>query len=97
VGTRIVELEGPRRVSPKDLANTFAGALGKPVRVVTIPRDTWDTLFRSQGMKNPTPRIRMLDGFNEGWIEFQDSGAKAVKGRIDADAVIATLVAGAKA
>jgi NAD(P)H dehydrogenase (quinone) len=96
-GPRIIELEGPRRLSPKDLANAFAGALGKPVRVETVPRDSWETLFRSQGMKNPMPRIRMLDGFNDGWIEFQDSGAKAVKGRIDADAVIAMLVAGAKA
>jgi hypothetical protein len=22
-------------------------------------------------MKNPAPRIQMLDGFNEGWIEFE--------------------------
>jgi NAD(P)H dehydrogenase (quinone) len=95
--TRVVELEGPRRVSPNDLAGAFASALGKPVRVETIPRDTWEALFRSQGMKNPMPRIRMLDGFNEGWIEFQDMGSKAIKGRIDVDAVIATLVAGAKA
>jgi NAD(P)H dehydrogenase (quinone) len=94
---RIVELEGPRRVSPNDLAGAFASALGKPVRVETIPRDRWEALFRSQGMKNPTPRIRMLDGFNEGWIEFQDMGSKAIKGRIDVDAVIATLVAGARA
>jgi uncharacterized protein YbjT (DUF2867 family) len=96
-GTRIVELEGPRRVSPNDLAGAFASAIGKPVHVETVPRDTWEALFRSQGMKNPTPRIRMLDGFNEGWIAFQDMGSKAVKGRIDADAVIATLVAGARA
>jgi hypothetical protein len=27
-------------------------------------------------MKNPTPRIQMLDGFNEGWIEFE-SGEQA--------------------
>ncbi|MDQ0393453.1 NmrA family NAD(P)-binding protein [Labrys monachus] len=95
-GTRIVELEGPRHISPNDLAGAFAGALGKPVRVETVPRGTWEALFRSQGMKNPTPRIRMLDGFNEGWIAFQDMGSKVVKGRIDVDAVIATLVAGAR-
>ena len=95
--TRIIELEGPRRVSPSDLASAFANAFGKPVRVETVPRDTWEALFRSQGMKNPMPRIRMLDGFNEGWIEFQGMGGKAIKGRIDVDAVIATLVAGAKA
>jgi uncharacterized protein YbjT (DUF2867 family) len=95
-GSRIVELEGPRRISPNDLAIAFGRALGKPVRVEIVARAGWETLFRSQGMKNPGPRISMLDGFNEGWIEFHDGGAKAVKGRIDADAVIATLVAGPK-
>jgi NAD(P)H dehydrogenase (quinone) len=91
-GLRIVELEGPRRVSPNDLARAFANALGKPVRVEAVPRDTWEDLFRSQGMKHPTPRMRMLDGFNEGWIEFADQGAKAIKGRLDVDAVIASLI-----
>ena len=91
-GRRIVELEGPRRLSPDDIAASFSRSLGKPVRVETIPRSGWEDLFRLQGMKNPTPRIRMLDGFNEGWIEFGDRGAGAIKGRIDADAVIASLV-----
>jgi len=35
----------------------------------------------------------MLDGFNEGWIEFRDGGRQAQKGRIEAAAVIAELVA----
>jgi uncharacterized protein YbjT (DUF2867 family) len=91
-GLRVVELEGPRRLSPNDLAASFSSALGKPVRVEIVQRASWEDLFRSQGMKNPTPRIRMLDGFNESWIEFGDRGAKAIKGRIDADAVIASLV-----
>ena len=96
-GVRVVELEGPRRVTPNDIADAFASVIGKPVRAVPVPRESWEELFRSQGMRNPQPRIRMLDGFNEGWIEFQDSGRKAIKGRIDVGAVIATLVAGAKA
>ena len=91
-GTRIVELEGPRRVSPNDLAAAFGRALGKPVRVEIVTRDGWETLFRSQGMKNPLPRIRMLDGFNEGWIEFGDRGATSIKGGIDVDAVVAGLI-----
>ena len=91
-GTRIVELEGPRRISPNDLAAAFGRALGKPVRVEIVARDGWEALFRSQGMKNPLPRIRMLDGFNEGWIEFGDRGATSVKGCIDVDAVVAGLV-----
>jgi uncharacterized protein YbjT (DUF2867 family) len=91
-GTRIVELEGPVRVSPNDLAQAFASALGRPVRVEIVPRTSWETLFLAQGMKNPTPRIRMLDGFNEGWIEFSDSGLSAIKGRTPLSEVVAQLV-----
>ena len=96
-GVRVVELEGPCRVTPNDLADAFASIIGRPVRAVPVPRESWDELFRSQGMRNPAPRIRMLDGFNEGWIEFQDSGRKAIKGRTNAGAVIAALVAGTRA
>jgi NAD(P)H dehydrogenase (quinone) len=96
-GVRVVELEGPRRLAPNDLADAFASAMGKPVRAVPVPRDSWDGLFRSQGMKNPGPCMRMLDGFNEGWIAFQDDGRNAIKGRTDAIAVIAALVAGTEA
>jgi NAD(P)H dehydrogenase (quinone) len=91
-GTRVVELEGPTRVTPNDLADAFASILEKPVRAVPVPRNSWEGLFRSQGMKNPEPRMRMLDGFNEGWIEFQDGGRHAIKGRITAVQVIAALL-----
>jgi len=45
-------------------------------------------------MKNPTPRIRMLDGFNESWIEFKDSGRLAKKGNTSLQQVVDALVAG---
>jgi NAD(P)H dehydrogenase (quinone) len=92
-GNRIVELEGPRRVSPNDLAAAFAKALGRPVRAEIVPRDSWEAMFRGQGATNPYPRIRMLDGFNEGWIDFAEDSAALRKGSIDADTVIAELVA----
>ena len=47
-----------------------------------MPRDSWEGLFRSQGMKNPLPRIRMLDGFNEGWIDFEAGEGNTLKGTI---------------
>ena len=92
-GTRIVELEGPQCVSPNDIAAAFSEVLGKPVRVQAVPRETWASLFVSQGMKNPTPRIRMLDGFNEGWIDFEGSGENIVKGATPLIDVIRKLVA----
>jgi NAD(P)H dehydrogenase (quinone) len=71
---RIVELEGPRRYSAADIGRALATALGREVCMEPVPRETWEKLFRSQGMKNPMPRIRMLDGFNEGWIDFERAG-----------------------
>jgi uncharacterized protein YbjT (DUF2867 family) len=91
-GKRIAELEGPARVSPNDLAKAFADALGHPVRVEIVSRDTWESLFRGQGMKNPLPRMRMLDGFNEGWIDFPGDGDLAFKGIVSAETVISNLV-----
>jgi len=91
-GTRLVELEGPTRVSPNDLAQSFAKALGHPVRLELVPRQNWEQIFRAQGVRNPAPRIRMLDGFNEGWIEFPDRGRSAVKGATPLDIVIAELI-----
>ncbi|MFM0516318.1 MULTISPECIES: NmrA family NAD(P)-binding protein [Caballeronia] len=92
-GVRIVELEGPRRTSPDDIAAAFAQVLGKPVRAQAVPRDTWEALFVSQGMKHPTPRIQMLDGFNEGWIDFERQREHIVKGATPLVDVIRKLVA----
>ena len=89
---RVVELEGPRRVTPNEIATTFAGLLGRPVRMEAVPRETWESLFKSQGMKNPTPRIQMLDGFNEGWIEFESGEAGSRKGNVALETVLQSLI-----
>ena len=94
-GTRIVELEGPARVSPNDLAMAFSAALGHPIKVESVPRSSWEALFISQGAKRPVSRIRMLDGFNEGWINFRDADRLTVKGTTPLSEVINALVASA--
>jgi NAD(P)H dehydrogenase (quinone) len=91
-GRRVVELEGPRRLTPDEVANIFAEVLGRRVSMDPVPRETWEQLFKSQGMKNPTPRIRMLDGFNEGWIEFENGEAGSRKGEVALKSVLQTLV-----
>jgi hypothetical protein len=45
-----------------------------------VPRAEWETLFRSQGARNTLPRIQMLDGFNEGWIDFEKGAVEQRKG-----------------
>lgn len=58
------------------------------------PRQTWEGLFKSQGMKYPESRIRMLDGLNEGWIEFENGEAGSTKGDVVLETVLRGLIEG---
>jgi uncharacterized protein YbjT (DUF2867 family) len=91
-GHRVIELEAAQRVSPKDLADAFAKVLAQPVRAEAVARDRWESIFRAQGMKNPTSRMQMIDGLNAGWIDFPNRGANNRKGYIGIDQAIATLI-----
>jgi len=88
-GKRIVNLEGPKRVSPNDIAAAFTRLLDKPVKAAAVARPEWEDLFRAQGMTNPHPRMRMLDGFNEGWIDFT---AETVKGSVGLEDALRGLI-----
>lgn len=89
-GKRIVELEGEQHVTPNQIAETFSELLGKSVTMQVVPRESWHTLFSSQGMSNPVPRMQMLDGFNEGWIRFEGLPRK---GRVSLVSVLSDLLA----
>ncbi|QJI30518.1 NmrA family NAD(P)-binding protein [Pseudomonas sp. ADAK18] len=88
-GKRVVELESAQRITPRQIAAGFARILGKPVTVEAVARNTWPALFTAQGMRNPLPRMQMIDGFNEGWIEFE---GLARKGQVELDTVLRELV-----
>jgi NAD(P)H dehydrogenase (quinone) len=91
-GCRVVELEAAHRITPNEVAAALAKILGNPVRAEAVPRETWEGLFKSQGMKDPKPRIQMLDGFNEGWIEFERGESGSVKGNATLEMVLRGLV-----
>lgn len=92
IGRRIVEMEGPQRVSAHEAAALFSEVLQRPVRAESVPRESWSALFVAQGMRNPTPRIQMLDGFNEGWLTFEGDDRSLSKGRITPRAAIEKLL-----
>ena len=91
-GKRIINLEGRHRISPRDIAASFSNILGKAVKAEEVPRDTWQYLFESQGMNNPEPRIQMLDGFNQGWIEFNDTDTESCIGHSTFDSVLERMI-----
>jgi uncharacterized protein YbjT (DUF2867 family) len=90
-GQRVVELEGPSRITPLELGAVLTKVLKREVRVEAVPRGSWEGLFVGQGMRNPNPRIRMIDGFNEGWIDFASGFAGTRKGSTTAETVLSEI------
>ena len=92
-GHRVVELEGPQKVSAARMAQAFALALGREVRAEAVPRDQWESWFRDgAGIGNPLPWMQSLDGFNEGWLDFEGGSIAREAGRITIDEAVGELV-----
>jgi NAD(P)H dehydrogenase (quinone) len=94
-GNRYIEIAGPARYSPLDIAATFATALNRDVEAVAVPRDTWTSNFVSQGTPEDRTvrRIEMIDAFNSGWIDFPAPGTEHIQGTTDLKKVVDQLVA----
>src|SRR5258707_9941634 len=57
IGNRVVQLEGPKRLSPQQIGTSFEKILGYPVRVEAIPLETWQAHFESHGRCRPLARL----------------------------------------
>jgi len=81
-GPGVVELEGPRRYAPNDVAEAFAKVLGRSVEAQVLPPSEWFGAYAQWGL---TPRSaeamsEMLTGFNRGHIVFEGSEAETMHG-----------------
>jgi NAD(P)H dehydrogenase (quinone) len=94
-GSRVLELEGPKRYSPLDAAEAFSKVLGREVNAHPIPRSQWQEKLVAQGMPADLTgaRIEMVEGFNSGWIDFGGDGAERFKGKATLEKVIKSLIA----
>ncbi|WP_075793125.1 NmrA family NAD(P)-binding protein [Massilia putida] len=52
----ICYIEGPRRYTPRDVADAFAHALDRPVDVEVIPRPAWERTYRQLGFSAAAAR-----------------------------------------
>ncbi|HMF79319.1 MAG TPA: NmrA family NAD(P)-binding protein [Bryobacteraceae bacterium] len=94
-GNRVLEIAGPKRYSPNDLAAAFAHVLQRPVEAVAVPRDTWVDTFVAQGTPadRTAYRVEMLDAFNSGWIDFGVPGTEHLSGTVSLEKALALRVA----
>jgi len=88
--TGIFFVEGPRLYTPQDVANAFAAALDRTVRVETVPRDQWTPAFKAIGFSSPAAEsyARMTAATVDD-LEVPDD---PVRGAVRLEDYIATLV-----
>ena len=94
-GHRVIELEGPDRYAPLNVAAALSTIVRRPVRATAVPRAEWLQAFEAQGATAPSAALRaeMLDGFNSGHIEFAGTpGTEQLRGRTTLVRAVAQLV-----
>jgi NAD(P)H dehydrogenase (quinone) len=94
-GQRIIELEGPRRYTPNDVAAAFATVLGRPVKAQILPEIEWRPTYRSWGLTpcSSEAMAEMLAGFNSGLIAYRTPEATTTHGLTSLEAVLGYLIA----
>jgi len=92
-GRRVIELEGPRRYAPHDVAAAFSTVLQRPVEAQVLLPAEWHSAFLSWGLTHRSAQAmaEMLNGFNSGWIAYEESEAEIVQGATPLEAVLAKL------
>lgn len=92
-GIRYIEVSGPRRYSPLEIAAAFSRALRRRVEAVAVPRESWISNFVAQGAPedHTAPLVEMIDAFNSGWADFGAAGAEHFVGTTELQEVIDEL------
>ncbi len=72
----LVELGGPELYAANDAAAAMAAALGRPVRPVQPPRDSWVAMLTGAGLGQAYADliVEMYDGINTGHVRFSGLG-----------------------
>jgi NAD(P)H dehydrogenase (quinone) len=89
----VVELEGPRRYAPNDVAEAFARVLGRSVEAQILPPSEWLGAYAQWGLKPRSAEAmsEMLTGFNSGHIVFEGSEVDTMHGPTTLEQVLADL------
>lgn len=72
-GTRVVELAGPRDLTPEDVAAALGDILGREVRVLGLPIEAAIPTMTSMGMTEEAGALyaEMIAGLNAGRVDFE--------------------------
>lgn len=90
----VYEIEASTPYSSQDVANAFAKALERPVRVKQIPRGKWAAQLRALDFSEDAIRnfIEMTDAVISGLVQPEKNRAIAIRGTISLEEYIDDLV-----
>jgi len=90
----VIELAGPRDLSSRDVAALFAKVIGKDVEVEVAPLAAVVPAFASFGVPAPAAELfrQMYEGISNGTVRWERGSARLVRGTVDAEQLLRTLV-----
>jgi uncharacterized protein YbjT (DUF2867 family) len=93
-GKSVIELSGPREYSPRDVAAALSRITGKTVTVQQGPEEAMIGALTGAGLSPQWAALykEMTHGVNVGHVAFEGGAARAVRGKVEIDAVLRTLV-----
>ncbi|MGS0897173.1 NmrA family NAD(P)-binding protein [Burkholderia stagnalis] len=93
-GPRIVSVEGPRRVSARDIADALGTAAGRAIVARELPRDTWHATLQRAGLgeRHAQLIVDLYDVHNAGRIDVEAGVSERCYGTTTLADALAQLV-----
>jgi uncharacterized protein YbjT (DUF2867 family) len=93
----VLQVAGPQEYNSFDVAAAFGKALGKPVKVVTLPTDEMIPMMTGMGLKPKTAEAfrDLYDAMHMGRVELKDRPFYLYRGRVTLEEFAAQVVQGA--
>ncbi|TCW82997.1 NmrA family transcriptional regulator [Burkholderia sp. SRS-46] len=93
-GPRVVSVEGPRRVSVRDVADALGAASGRTIVARELPREAWTGTLLRAGLSERHARLitNLYDVHNAGHIDVEAGATERRYGITEPAAVLAALV-----
>lgn len=93
-GARIVSIEGPQRVSVRDVAELLGAAADRQIVAQELPRDAWTATLLRAGLSERHAQliVDLYDVHNAGQIDVEDGVSERVYGVTEPAEALAALV-----
>jgi uncharacterized protein YbjT (DUF2867 family) len=94
-GKTVVELQGPRQYSQKDVAAALSKITGKTVTAKQVPEEAMVPALTAAGLNAHWAGLykEMIHGMNTGHVAFEGGKVRTAKGTTELDVVLRSLVA----